>query len=80
MGDKVTGQCPQTTTFERERRAEAESSQGPATYQPNTLLLVQAGSQHFKPENSLDLDKLWSVAGAMFVGEYGQVRLKSRWF
>ena len=62
--------------FWRERRAKAESSRGPAAYQPNTLLLDEAGSQNFKPENGLNLDQLWSVAGAMFVWKYGQVQLK----
>ena len=28
--DEVTKQCPQTTTFSRERRAEAESNQSPS--------------------------------------------------
>ena len=42
--DKVTRQCPQTTTFE-ERRAQAESNRGPSAYQPNTLPLGQTGSQ-----------------------------------
>ena len=40
--DKVTRQCPHTTTFE-ERRAEAESNRGPA-YQPNAVPLGQTGS------------------------------------
>ena len=43
--DKVTRQCPQTTTFfEEKRRAEAESSRGPSAYQPNALPLGQTGS------------------------------------
>ena len=37
MRDKVTRQCPQTTTFERERRAEAVSNRGPSAYQPYRL-------------------------------------------
>ena len=37
--DKVTRQCPQTTTFWRERRAEAVSNRGPSAYQPNALPL-----------------------------------------
>ena len=41
--DKVTRQCPQTTTFE-ERRAEAESNRGPSADQPNALPLGQTGS------------------------------------
>ena len=44
MVDKVTGQCPQTTTFLRERRAEAVSNQGPSAYQPNALPLGHADS------------------------------------
>ena len=35
--DKVTRQCQLTTTFEEERRAEAESNQAPSAYQPSTL-------------------------------------------
>ena len=43
--DKVTGQCPQTTTFfGRERRAEADLNRGPSAYQPNALPLGQTGS------------------------------------
>ena len=41
--DKVTRQCPQTTT--RERRAEAESSRGPSAYLPNALPVGQTGSR-----------------------------------
>ena len=43
--DKVTRQCPQTTTFWRERRAEAVSNRGPSAYQPNALPLGQTGSR-----------------------------------
>ena len=39
--DKVTRQCPQTTTF---LTAEAVSNRGPSAYQPNTLPLGQTGS------------------------------------
>ena len=43
--DKVTKQCPQTTTVLKRRvRAEAESSRGPSAYQPNALPLGQTGS------------------------------------
>ena len=42
--DKVTGQCPQTTTFLK-RRAEAVSNRGPSAYQPNALPLGQTGSR-----------------------------------
>ena len=45
--DKVTRQCPQTTTFEEKgRRAEAVSNRGPSAYQPNALPLGQTGSQN----------------------------------
>ena len=39
--DKVTGQCPQTTTFLRERKVEAKSNRSPSAYQPNALPLGQ---------------------------------------
>ena len=41
--EKVTRQCPQTTTFE-ERKAEAESNRSPSDYQPNDIPLGQTGS------------------------------------
>ena len=41
--DKVTRQCPQTTIFLIERRAEAVSSQGLSAYQPTALPLGQTG-------------------------------------
>ena len=50
MRDKVTRQCPQTTTF--------DSNRGPSAYQPNALPLGQTGSlsnQHyssFKPKSA----------------------------
>ena len=43
--DKVTGQCPQTTTFLKRKGAEAVSNRGPSAYQPNALPLGQTGSQ-----------------------------------
>ena len=44
--DKVTKQCPQTTTFFlRERRSKAYSNRGPSAYQPNASPLGQTGSQ-----------------------------------
>ena len=46
--DKVTGQCPQTTTFLK-RRAEAVSNRGPSAYQSNTLPLGQTGSRKEYP-------------------------------
>ena len=42
--DKVTGLCPQTTTFLK-RRADAVSNRGPSAYQPNALPLGQTGSR-----------------------------------
>jgi len=42
--DKVTRQCPQTTTLEEKGRAEADSNRGPSAYQPDALLLGQTGS------------------------------------
>ena len=46
--DKVTRQWPQTTTFSRKRRAEAESSRGPSACQPNSLPLGQTRSRRRK--------------------------------
>ena len=43
--DKVTRQCPQTTTFKEKGQPEAESNRGPSAYQPNALPLGQTGSQ-----------------------------------
>ena len=43
--DKVTRQCPQTTTFEEKlRRAEEDSNRPPSAHQPNALPLGQPGS------------------------------------
>ena len=50
--DKVTRQCPQTTTFEEKRRPEAKSNRNPSAYQPNALTLGQTGS-HKKLERML---------------------------
>ena len=50
--DKVTRQCPQTTTFWRERKAEADSNRGPSAYQPNVLPLGQTGSQGKRRERN----------------------------
>ena len=45
MRDKVTRQCPQTTTQSWRERAEADSNRGPSAYQPNALpALGQNGS------------------------------------
>ena len=46
--DKVTRQCPQTTTFLKRKEAEAVSNWGPSTYQPNALPLGQTGSRVYK--------------------------------
>ena len=43
--DKVTRQCPHTTTFGSERRAEADSNRGPSAYQPTALPLGKTGSR-----------------------------------
>ena len=43
--DKVTTQCPQTTTSLKTKRAEAESNRDVSAYQPNALPLGQTGSQ-----------------------------------
>ena len=42
--DKVTRQCPQTTTFLKRRETETESSRDPSVYQPNALSLGQTGA------------------------------------
>ena len=46
--DKVTRQCPQTTTFLKRRRAKAVSNRGPSAYQPTTLPLGQTGSPRLR--------------------------------
>ena len=42
--DKVTRQCPQTTTFEEKGEPEADSNQSLSAYHPNALPLGQTGS------------------------------------
>ena len=42
--DKVTRQCPQTTTFLKRKESEAVSNRGPSAYQPNALPLGHTGS------------------------------------
>ena len=42
--DKVTRQCPQTTTCEEKGGAEADSNRGPSAYQPDALPLGQTCS------------------------------------
>ena len=48
--DKVTRQCPQTTTFLKRKESrsgiEPGSNRGPSAYQPNALPLGQTGSRH----------------------------------
>ena len=41
--------------FWRERRAEADSNQGPSAYQPNALPLGQTGSLHLIREFASDI-------------------------
>ena len=65
--DKVTRQCPQTTTSE-ERSAQAESNQGPSAYQPNTLPLGQAGHAIRETERE-------SVCVRVYVGVRACVRV-----
>ena len=55
--DKVTRQCPQTTTFEGKRRAEANSNRGPSAYQPNALPLGQTGSQNNQQQKEQEKKK-----------------------
>ena len=43
--DKFTRRCLWIATFWRERRAKADSNQGPSAYQPNAILLGQTSSQ-----------------------------------
>ena len=43
--DKVTRQCPQTTTFEEEGEPKRIQNRGLSAYQPNALPLGQTGSQ-----------------------------------
>ena len=42
--DKITRQCPQTTTFEGKGEPKQFKIQGPSAYQPNALPLGQTGS------------------------------------
>ena len=43
--DKVTRQCPQTTTFEEKGEPKRKSSRSPSAYQPNALPPGQTGSR-----------------------------------
>ena len=42
--DKVTRQCPQTTTFLKRKESRSGIERGPSAYQPNALPLGQTGS------------------------------------
>ena len=69
--DKVTIQCPQTTTFlKRKKRAEAVSNRGPSAYQPNALLLGHTGSQLITHD---DGEVLLSVLRCQLTYYLGQV-------
>ena len=44
--DKITEQCPQTTTFEEKGEPkQIRTGRGPSAYQPNALPLGETGSQ-----------------------------------
>ena len=45
--DKVTRQCPQTTTFEEKGEPKRIRTEVPLLYQPNALPLGQTGSLPF---------------------------------
>ena len=48
MRDKVTRQCPQTTTFEEKGEPKRyPANRGPSAYQPTALPLGQTGSQPY---------------------------------
>ena len=42
--DEVTGQCPQTATFEEKAEPKADLNWGPSAYQPNAWPLGQTDS------------------------------------
>ena len=46
--DKVTRQVPTNHNFGSERRAEAEASRGPSTYQHNALITTRPNRLTFK--------------------------------
>ena len=66
--DKVTRQCPQTTTFWRERKAEADSNRGPSAYQPNVLPVGQTGSQGKRRERNANKTVISKRGGSKFLG------------
>ena len=45
--DKVTRQCPQTTTFEEKPEPKRNRTEVPSAFQPNALPLGQTGSHVF---------------------------------
>ena len=73
MRDKGTRQCPQTTFFLRQRRAEADSNRGPPAYQPNALPLGQTGSLPRTVVERLTCDLVTSVSNRC-------ERIKNVWF
>ena len=62
--DKVTGQCPQTTTFLKRKEREAVSNRGSSAYQPNALPLGQTGSQS-PPDPGCSIDQVVLVVSVM---------------
>ena len=55
--DKVTRQCPQTTTFEEK----ADSNRGPSACQPNALPLSQTGSLDLHDDDDDDDELMLNV-------------------
>ena len=52
--DKVTRQCPQTTTFLKRKESRKESNRGPSAYQPNALLPGQTCSGKKKKKKKVN--------------------------
>ena len=50
--DRVTGQCPQTTTFLKRKESRGGSNRGPSAYQSNALPLGQTGSPGSKTQGT----------------------------
>ena len=59
MRDKVTRQCPQTTTFEEKGQPKGIRTEVPLAYQPNALPLGQTGSQRGN-NNNREFIKRWN--------------------
>ena len=53
--DKVTGQCPKTTTFLKRKESRSVSNRGPSAYQPTALPLGQTGSRFSTPLSFPDI-------------------------